>query len=249
MEHGFFSRRGGVSDGLYGSLNVGYGSRDDPRRVAANRRRCLVSLGAREATPLVTVRQVHGRGVAVVEEPWPRQESPEADGLVTRRRDVALAVVTADCAPVLLADPDAGVIAAAHAGWRGALAGIVEATVQAMVELGASPGAIVAAVGPTVGQPSYEVGPELPATFLAADPSSPSFFAPRGDRFVFDLKGYVASRLRRAGVEKTRVGSWDTYRDEELFFSYRRSCHRKEPDFGRQLSAILLVPDPLRPGG
>ncbi|MHA1114355.1 MAG: polyphenol oxidase family protein, partial [Alphaproteobacteria bacterium] len=200
VAHGFFTRKGGVSTGIYAALNCGPGSDDDPAAVAENRSRALARLGG-NATALVTANQVHGIEVVTVTRPWPSGAPPSADGLVTRGRGIALGVLSADCAPVLLADADAEIIGVAHAGWKGALAGIVEATVAAMAANGAHRVRIRAAIGPCIAQASYEVGAEFAATFAEADPASPAYFIPgAGDRRMFDLPGYVAARLRRAGI-------------------------------------------------
>ncbi|MGE5503497.1 MAG: peptidoglycan editing factor PgeF [Actinomycetota bacterium] len=241
IRHGFFTREGGVSQGIYASLNCGPGSKDDPAAVAENRARCMAQLDlAPEA--LVTVYQCHTADAVVVDGPWPGGKGPAADAMVTDRPGLALGILTADCAPVLLADGRAGVVAAAHAGWRGAVFGVLDNTIAAMVRLGARPASIVAAVGPCIGQRSYEVGPEFPAPFLAEAPSNADFFAPsrREGHFLFDLPGYVSRRLARLGVhEVTRVPA-DTCRDEARFFSYRRATLRGEPDYGRQLSVITV---------
>lgn len=242
LRHAFFTRAGGVSAGLYASLNCGLGSGDDPAHVAENRRRAMAALGL-GAGKLATLYQVHGAAVATVDESWAPSERPRADALVTRRTGVALGILTADCAPVLLADATAGVIGAAHAGWRGALAGVLEATVAAMAAQGAEPRRIVAAVGPAIQQASYEVGPEFPAAFLAADPANAALFreAPRAGHFLFDLTGYAAQRLERLGLARVECAAGDTAADAERFFSYRRSCLNQEPDYGRALSAIALA--------
>jgi len=241
IRHGFFTREGGVSSGLYASLNCGPGSKDDGLAVAENRGRAMALLDL-PAAALVTVYQVHSPDVAVVEAPFAAGQQPKADGLVTNRPGLALGILTADCAPVLLADRKGAVIAAAHAGWRGALGGVLDNTLTAMERLGAKRKEVVAAIGPCIGQRSYEVGPEFPAPFLAEDGDNADFFAsaPRPDHYLFDLPGYVARRLSRLGVvEVTRVPA-DTVRDEARFFSYRRATLRHEPDYGRQLSAIVL---------
>jgi purine-nucleoside/S-methyl-5'-thioadenosine phosphorylase / adenosine deaminase len=242
LRHGFFTREGGVSEGLYASLNCGLGSGDDPERVRENRRRAMRGLGlAVEA--LVTAHQTHTARVAVVQVPWPAAARPRVDGMVTRTRGVALGILTADCAPVLLADPDAGVIGAAHAGWRGAKSGIVEATVAAMVRLGARLGSIGAAIGPCIRYDSYEVGPEFQATFVADEPASAVLFRPsdRARLFRFDLAGYVAGKLAAAGVETLAILPHDTFAEPDRFFSYRRVTVAGGHDYGRLLSAIALV--------
>ncbi|MCZ6523128.1 MAG: polyphenol oxidase family protein, partial [Alphaproteobacteria bacterium] len=229
VRHGFFTREGGVSRGIYSSLNCGLGSADSPDRVALNRARALAMLGL-DGAPLCTAHQVHGTEVGVVVEPWPPERRPKVDAMVTSRSGIALGILTADCAPVLMADAEARVIGAAHAGWRGALAGVLEAAVEAMVELGARRERIAAAVGPAIGQPSYQVGPEFPAPFLAADEG----------RYLFDLAGYAAERLRAAGLGRCEQLAHDTVAEDDLFFSYRRSLLRGEDDYGRTLSAIAL---------
>jgi YfiH family protein len=245
IRHAFFTRDRGVSGGLFAFRNCGYGSGDDPDKVRENRARAMDELGL-EAHALATVYQTHGAAVVTVEEPWgddlPPDRRPRADGLVTRRQGIALGILTADCAPVLLADPEAGVIGAAHAGWRGAQAGILEATVAAMVELGARPAGILAAIGPCIAQRSYEVGPEFPEPFLAEDPGNADFFAPswREGRFLFDLPGYAGRRLAALGLRDIASSHYDTLQDDARFFSYRRATLRGEPAYGRALSAIVL---------
>jgi hypothetical protein len=242
IRHGFFTRTGGVSEGIYASLNVGGGSRDERTNVTANRARAMATFGL-PGTALVTAYQVHSSTAIAVGGPWPA-EPPQADGLATDRPGVALGILTADCAPILFVDPDARVIGAAHAGWRGALNGIAEATVAAMQSLGARTGRIRAAVGPCIGPRSYEVGPEFPAPFLAHDPIAERYFAPaaRERHHMFDLPGYVSHRLKALGLGAVEALSLDTCTDEARFFSYRRSTLRKEPDYGRGLSAIVIAP-------
>ncbi len=237
--HAFFTRKGGVSDGIYGSLNCGFGSGDAPEKVAENRRRAAALLAVAPAA-LVTPYQVHGVRAIEVTRPWPAGSAPEADAVVTMRPGLALGVLTADCAPILLADPVAGVIGAAHAGWRGALAGIVEAAVAAMAALGARRGRIAAAIGPCIGRDSYEVGPGFPAPFLERAAENEAFFtaAPRPGHFLFDLGAYVRKDLARAGVGAVGRLEFDSCADESRLFSYRRATRRGEPDFGRLLSAI-----------
>ncbi|NQV82433.1 MAG: peptidoglycan editing factor PgeF [Rhodospirillales bacterium] len=248
VRHAFFTRTGGVSQGLYGSLNCGLGSDDDPDHVATNRACAQARLAGdlSGGAELVTLYQVHSPTVVCVEAPWRPGESPRADAMVTDRRGVALGVLTADCAPVLFADAEAnsgaGVIGAAHAGWQGALAGVIEATVQAMIGLGAQPSRITAAIGPCIQQSSYEVGPEFRDRFEAADPANRAFFAAssRPGHFQFDLPGYVGNALAGLGIAFETTGE-DTCSDEHRFFSYRRATHRGEKDYGRGLSAILLA--------
>jgi YfiH family protein len=239
VRHGFFGRQGGVSEGVWSSLNVGLRSGDEPARIAANRARIALDLGLAPER-LVTARQVHGDTALVVDVPWPMAEAPEADALVTDRPGLLLGVLAADCGPVLFADAEAGVIGAAHAGWKGALGGILEATLAAMAGLGAVRERITAVLGPCIGQASYEVGPEFVARFTDASPANARFFVPDGDRARFDLKGFVADRLVRAGVGRVEVLPHDTCADEARFFSYRRTTLRREERFGLQLSAIAL---------
>lgn len=239
IRHGFLSRAGGVSAGIYAGLNCGLGSDDHRPHVIENRARAARLVDA-PADRLRTLYQVHSATV-VDAEAVDMDAPPRADALVCTRPGLAIGVLAADCAPVLFADPHAGIVAAAHAGWRGALDGVIEATLAAMEARGAVRGDIAAAVGPCIGPGSYEVGPEFPGPFLARDPSSRSFFAERSgsDRLQFDLPGYVRSRLADAGVSAPQATGQDTYSDEN-FFSYRRSCHRDEPDYGRNLSLIVL---------
>jgi YfiH family protein len=244
VAHGFFTRRGGVSRGPYESLNCGLGSGDEAALVAENRARAAAALGL-AAGALVTCYQVHGTEAVPVDgaAPWTPDARPRADALVTRAPGVALGVLTADCAAVLLAEPHAGVVGAAHAGWRGALAGVLEAAVAAMERLGAARESIRAAVGPCIAQDSYEVGPEFPAPFFARAEADRRFFSPgSGDgRWRFDLAAYVAERLRSHGLAEVAASAHDTYAEAELFFSHRRARHRGEPDYGRCLAAIALV--------
>ncbi len=241
IRHGFFTRDGGISSGRYRSLNCGFGSSDDPAHVAENRSRCAARLGVGQDA-LVTVHQVHGITVAHALEPWAPGAGPKADAIVTDRPGIALGILTADCAPILLADGAAGVIGAAHAGWKGAKAGVVEAAVEAMTFLGADPSRIAACVGPTIGPQSYEVGEEFRTDFLAADPSAADLFSQRpGERPHFDLQGFVVRRLEGLGVAAVGHILADTCAQPELFFSYRRSRHQDEPDYGRQMSAIVLT--------
>lgn len=240
VRHGFFTREGGVSGGIYASLNCGYGSDDRPDHVTENRARVA---GAVEvaADALLTVYQVHSPGVVTVTETWRPEDAPKADAMVTDRPGIALGVLAADCAPVLFADAQAGVVGAAHAGWKGAIGGVVEATVAAMQELGAARTRIIAAIGPCIAQASYEVGAEFRARFVAEDATHERFFADgaRPDHYQFDLPGFVRSRLEGAGIAAVETVARDTYANETLF-SYRRTTHRGEPDYGRNLSVIAL---------
>jgi len=243
IRHAFFTRDGGVSDGFYQSLNAGLGSRDAPERVAENRARMAGALGV-APDRLVTAYQIHSPHVVVATDPWTRAEAPRADAVVTRERGLAVGVTTADCGPLLMADPAAGVVGAAHAGWKGALAGVAEAAIAAMEELGAARKRMVVALGPMIRQPSYEVGPEFVARFTAAEPQNDRFFAPAGrdGHAMFDLAGYITARLQRAEVGRIEDLGHCTYADPDRFFSYRRSTHRTEADYGRHISAIALVP-------
>ncbi len=241
VRHGFFTRNGGVSEGLFRSLNCGYGSGDDLKKVEANRAKAVGDLDL-PPEALVTVRQEHTSTVIVVTEPFAHADAPTADAMVTTVPRLALGVLTADCAPVLLADGAAGVIGAAHAGWKGALAGVLENTVAKMVELGADKARIVAGIGPCIAQRSYEVGPDFPAPFLAEDIDNERFFSPsqRDGHHMFDLPGYVARKLARIGVGEVMPTPCDTAREDNRFFSYRRATLAGETAYGRMLSAIAL---------
>ena len=239
VRHGFFTREGGVSTGIYASLNCGLGSADAPGDVATNRARAMAWMGITNGT-LTTVNQVHGTTVVIIDGK-PPETPPKADAMVTRTLDVALGILTADCAPVLFADARNGVVGGAHAGWRGAVGGIVAATVEAMVGLGAERGQIRAAVGPALGPDSYEVGPEFPAPFLAEDAANAAFFKPanRNGHHMFDLPGYIAKKLTALGLAEVAALPRDTCADAASFFSYRRATQRNEPDYGRALSVIM----------
>jgi YfiH family protein len=242
IRHGFFTREGGVSQGLYASLNAGLGSHDAPENVHENRARMAAALGvAREH--LVTAYQVHSPDVVVAETAWTRAGAPRADAVVTRVPGLAVGITTADCGPVLFADPEAGIVGATHAGWQGALAGVVEATLAAMERLGAARSRITAALGPMIRQPNYEVGPELVARFTEAAADNARFFqpSPRPGHALFDLAGLIVARLHGAGIERFEdIGSC-TYADPSRFYSYRRATHRREPDYGRHVSAITII--------
>jgi YfiH family protein len=243
VRHAFFTRQGGVSEGVYASLNGGLGSSDDPQRVRENRRRMTEQLGL-PAEALVSVHQVHSPDAVVVERPWPREARPRADAMVTRVPGLALGVTTADCGPVLFADPEAGVVGAAHAGWKGALTGVLEATLAAMEGLGAQRRRVIAVLGPTISRAAYEVGPEFAAQFAAADGGNRRYFtaSPREGRSMFDLPAYIGARLKAAGIGEFADLGLCTYADEERFYSYRRATHRGEPDYGRLIAAIALTP-------
>ncbi|MEK7687065.1 MAG: peptidoglycan editing factor PgeF [Pseudomonadota bacterium] len=241
VQHRFFTRRGGVSSGLFSSLNCGYGSADAPDNVRENRRRVAEQFGLGEPD-LQTVHQIHSTDVlTVAQDRWSSPGAPKADGLVTDRPGVVLGVLAADCAPVLLADADAGVIGAAHAGWKGALGGVVDTAIATMERLGARRERITVAVGPCIGPSSYEVGPEFPAPFLAQDEANTVFFraASRSGHFMFDLPGYLVHRIARNGVAVAATGH-DTLAATEDFFSYRRNTLSGVRDYGRGLSAITL---------
>jgi YfiH family protein len=231
IRHGFFTREGGVSEGVYESLNGGVGSEDSPAKVAENRARMAKHLGVAPDRFLTCY------------QPWPSSARPRADAIVTRMPHLAIGVSTADCGPVLLADPEARVIGAAHAGWRGALTGVIEQTVAAMEKLGGKRGRIVAAAGPMIRQPNYEVGQDLIDRFVAVDPNTIRFFKPaqRPGHSMFDLAGYVVSRLRRAEIAEIEDLGLCTYADPAQFYSYRRATHRVEPDYGRHINAIALT--------
>ncbi len=240
IRHAFFTREGGVSQGLYASLNVGVGSNDDPAKVAENRARMAKAVGV---TPerFLTAYQIHSPQVVVAETPWTAETRPRADAIVTRVPGLAIGASTADCGPVLLADPQAGVIGAAHAGWRGALGGVLEAAIAAMEKLGAGRSRIVAAIGPMISQRNYEVGDELVAQFAKADAGNARFFAAgRPGHAQFDLPGFIASRLAAAGIAGVEDLAACTYADPQLFYSFRRATHRGEPDYGRHVNAIAL---------
>jgi YfiH family protein len=241
VRHAFFTRAGGVSKGIYESLNSGVGSNDKPENVNENRARMAASLGV-TADRFLTAYQIHSPTVMVAETPWSAADRPRADAIVTRTPGLAIGVSTADCGPVLMTDPEARVIGAAHAGWRGALTGVIEAAVAAMETLGAKRNRIVAAVGPMIRQPNYEVGQDLLDRFVAAEPDNARFFAPaqRPGHTMFDLAGYVVSTLRRAGIERIEDIGYCTYADPARFYSYRRATHRAEPDYGRHVNAIVL---------
>ena len=242
MRHAFFTRDGGVSQGIFASLNGGVGSADTREHVAENRARMAAALGvAPEA--LLNAYQIHSPDVVVAERPWTHDARPRADAIVTRVPGLAIGVSTADCGPVLFADAQARVIGAAHAGWRGALAGITDATIAAMERLGAERQRIVAALGPMIHQASYEVGADLVERFDAADPANGRFFRPsaRAGHALFDLPGYIASRLTGAGIAGIEDLDRCTYAEPERFFSFRRTTHRGEPDYGRHVNAIALA--------
>ena len=241
LRHAFFTREGGVSKGLYDSLNGGLGSNDDPAHVIENRRRMAKQI---DVTPshFLTAFQIHSPDVAVASDPWNNASRPRADAMVTKIPGLAIGVTAADCGPVLFADPKARVIGAAHAGWKGALGGVLENTISEMEKLGANRGDIIAAVGPLIRQSSYEVGAEFLTRFKDADVINETFFvaSTRADHAMFDLAGYIKHRLEQAGILMIDDVQIDTYADER-FYSYRRSVHRKEADYGRNIHAIVLA--------
>jgi YfiH family protein len=241
LAHGFFTRLGGVSHGVYASLNVGVGSRDAPEAVTENRVRVAAALGV-EPERLAVPFQIHSPEAVAISERWPPGARPRCDALVTATPGLALGVTGADCGMILFADRRARVIGAAHAGWKGALTGVVETTVMAMERLGARRSDIVAALGPCIGPRSYEVGPEFVAAFAAVGDDAAGCFTPsrRAGHSMFDLNAYIAERASRAGIGSFEDLRLDTYSDEQRFFSYRRATHRKEPDYGRLLSVIVM---------
>jgi polyphenol oxidase len=242
VAHGFFTREGGVSEGIYAGLNCGAGSRDDRSRVLENRERVAAHLGT-QGEKLVTCYQIHSADALVVREPWTFATMPRADALVTDVPGIAVGALAADCAPILFADPKARVVAAAHAGWKGALGGILEATIATMESIGAQRNRIRSALGPCIGPRAYEVGPEFEARFVAQDGSYARFFKREreGARPYFDLPGFVLARLARCGLDTVENCTICTYSDEARLFSYRRATHRGEPDYGRQISTIVLA--------
>jgi hypothetical protein len=240
LRHAFFTREGGVSEGIYAGLNGGLGSHDTPAHVQENRRRIAARMGV-GPDRFLTAFQVHSPDVAVATKPWDEASRPRADAMVTAVEGLALGITTADCGPVLFADSKARVIGAAHAGWKGAFTGVLESTIEAMEKLGARRADTMVAIGPLIRQPSYEVGAEFVERFTTADPAHARFFiaSAREGHAMFDLGGFIRMRLERAGVGSIDDTGVDTYADEH-FFSYRRSVHRKEPDYGRQIHAIVL---------
>jgi len=241
VSHGFFTREGGYSRGLFASLNCGMGSGDDKEIVRRNRAIVAEKLSVAEPN-LITAYQVHSPEVIVVKKSWAAGERPQADGMVTTTRGLAIGILTADCGPILFADTEAGVIGAAHAGWKGALDGVTGRTLDAMEALGATRARTVAVLGPMISRSAYEVGPEFPARFLDDDPANERFFTPsrRAGHSMFDLAGYIEARLKREGASEVVNLGLCTFNDEARFFSYRRATHRAEKDYGRQVSAIAL---------
>ena len=242
VAHGFFTRQGGASTGVYASLNGGVGSKDNPAAVLENRSRMAASLGV-APTALLVPYQIHSADALHVTAPWAEGERPRCDGLVTATKGIALGVTGADCGMILFADGKAGVIGACHAGWKGALTGILEATLAGMEQLGATRANVHCALGPTIAGASYEVGPEFVSRFAEANEGYRRFFAssPRDGHAMFDLPAFIAMRLHAAGVGSFTDLALDTYAHDDRFYSYRRSVHRKEPDYGRLVSAVALV--------
>jgi polyphenol oxidase len=240
LRHAFFTREGGISRGIYQGLNGGIGSNDDPANVAENRRRMAEQMGVAPER-FLSVHQIHSPDAVVATGPWQSEARPRADAIVTRTEGIAIGVTAADCGPILFADPSARVIGAAHAGWKGALTGIIESTIDGMEKLGADRSGMVAAIGPLIRQRSYEVGSEFVERFMDADADNAAFFIPsvRSGHAMFDLAGFIRMRLENAGVLMIDDIGVDTYSDER-FYSYRRSVHRKEPDYGRHIHAIAL---------
>lgn len=241
MRHGFFERNGGLSKGIYGSLNCAFGSKDNLSDVMTNRALVLQALGGK-VTDLLTAAQVHSNRVETVSRIWTRERAPEVDAMVTKTPGLALGVLTADCAPVLFADDKNQVIGAAHAGWKGAFGGVLENTVTAMEDLGAKRGDIHAAIGPCIHQASYEVDGGFRQNFLNFDPALDRYFiaSDKEGHFRFDLPGYVLDRLNGLSLASVSASPADTYPAHDRFFSYRRTTHREEPDYGRQISVIAL---------
>jgi polyphenol oxidase len=242
VAHGFFTRRGGTSAGLFSSLNCGFGSGDDLDTVARNRALVADAIGV-EPDRLLTLYQEHSPRVITVSKSWRRESAPRADAMVTKEPAIALGALTADCAPVIFADGRARIIGIAHAGWKGALNGVTDATIGAMEELGADRASIVAAIGPAISAAVYEVGPEFHGRFVGADPANEAFFrpAPKPQHWLFDLPGYVLARLRRSGIGRAVDLALCTYDDEQRFFSYRRATHRNESHYGRLISAVAIT--------
>lgn len=242
IRHAFFTRDGGVSGGIYSSLNSGIGSSDDVSHVTENRARMAKALGV-EPGRLITAFQIHSPQVVVADEPWGVETRPKADAIVTKTPGLAIGVSTADCGPLLFADPQARVIGAAHAGWRGAFSGVIEGTIAAMEKLGADRGRIAVALGPLIRQKNYEVSQSFVDEFLRTDETHARFFAPaaREGHAMFDLPGFIASQLAQSGIERFEDIGVCTYSDPDRFYSYRRSTHRAEPDYGRHVNAIVLA--------
>ncbi len=241
IQHGFFTRRGGVSSGVLSSLNCGFGSNDTPENVAENRNRAMAKINC-SADTLNTVYQIHSPDVVVADKAWTRDDRPKADAIITNVKNLAIGILTADCTPVLFADLETGIIGAAHAGWKGALGGVLENCVGAMESIGAKRSQITAVIGPCIHQKSYEVGPEFKSTFLDHAATNVQFFksSERDQHSLFDLPGFVSSRLKSLNIAEVDDVAIDTYADKDRFYSYRRTTHLNEQDYGRGLSAIVL---------
>ncbi|MEQ1704334.1 MAG: peptidoglycan editing factor PgeF, partial [Rickettsiales bacterium] len=238
INHGFFTRNGGVSDGIYASLNCGYGSGDDFAKVSENRRRVAAGMGGET---LCTVHQTHSPDAVIVTDIWEHKDAPKADALVTNKLNIILGVLTADCLPILFADGKNRVIAAAHSGWKGAMGGIIENTIEKMQQLGANMADISATIGPAIAQKSYEVGAEFFERFVAISSENSRFFMMQNDKYLFDLSAYATHRLTKSGISQINIIAQDTYFNDNEFFSYRRSCKRGEPAYGRQISVIKMI--------
>jgi YfiH family protein len=241
INHGFFTRKGGVSVGIYDSLNCGYGSGDSLKNVRENRERVAEMLGV-DGGELCTASQIHSTKAVIVQETWQVSHAPVADALVTNQAGIAIGVLTADCLPILFVDAKNGVIAAAHAGWKGAFAGIIESTLKAMQQLGAENEHILATIGPAIAEQSYEVGAEFYQNFVAQNAENEGFFAPylSANSYLFNLPAYGKHRLEKSGITQINIIAKDTFSNDNEFFSYRRSCKRGEPAYGRQISAIMM---------
>ena len=244
IKHGFFTRRDGVSHGVFRGLNCGYGSGDTPAHIDQNRSVAMAKLGLSRQN-LNTVYQIHSADVVVAQKAWARDDRPKADAIVTNQPGLAVGIMTADCTPVLFSDPNAGIVGAAHAGWRGAIGGVLAATVEKIEEMGGDRSQVIAVVGPCIHQSSYEVGPDFHTSFLQENPANERYFVPseKARHQLFDLPGFVLTKLADLGLAVVQDVSEDTYANEDRFFSYRRSTHRKETDYGRGLSAIVLTED------
>lgn len=239
ITHRFFTKKSGVSDGIYASLNCGYGSGDDLAKVSENRARVMAESGG---GILCTVHQTHSADAVIIDKPWKHKDAPKADALVTSKTNVILGILTADCLPVLFADGKNGVIAAAHSGWKGAISGVIENTIEKMQQIGARLSDIQATIGPAIAQKSYEVGAEFLARFIEHDAGNKQFFikSPQENHYMFDLPGYARHRLIKAGISQINIIAQDTYFNDNEFFSYRRSCKRGEAAYGRQISVIKM---------
>lgn len=239
ITHGFFTKNSGVSDGIYASLNCGYGSGDSLEKVRENRKRVADKMGG---GVLCTVHQTHSPDAVIVSDVWEHKDAPKADALVTNKPDIILGILTADCLPILFADAKNGVVAAAHSGWKGAISGVIENTIEKMRQAGAEISHIYATIGPAIAQKSYEVGAEFYARFIEHAAGNEQFFmkSPQENHYLFNLPGYATNRLKQAGISQINVIAQDTYFNDNEFFSYRRSCKRGEPAYGRQISTIML---------